>query len=281
MITTSHWTRRTALLLFGIAIGFTVFLTLGAAPVSADDDPDVDRRTGEKLGKRQTIIYDQFKLKRGQAGEMEGREPDKVSIGTLWTVELGDWFITGKRGGQVVEQSPEDWYPASDKRVNIGAESANVKVSSRIKRGSGTQYFGVTARHKSDVDWLGAWFDPLGWPAGPGQSCPNGQERCGAIVLGAKDQSTAPDQFIELRRARYEWRPGKKHTIALTVVDDQVRVSVDRRVLIEREFEGLGDATEVGLFSRGAGDAEFEDFVASGRDRLEPVTKKGKEESKR
>lgn len=274
LITTAHWTRRTALLLFGIAIAFAVFVTVGAAPVVADDDPDEDRRSGEKLGGRKTLIYDQFSLKREQSRDLEGREPDKASIGTVWEVELGDWYILGRKGGSVVERSPEDWSDATDKRVNIDAETANLTVSSSIKRGDGYQYFGVTTRHSGPVDWLGAWFDPEGWPAGgpgSGEPCPRGQERCGAIVLGAKDQSQAPAEFIELLRARYDWREGKKGTISLAVIDDQVEVRAGGKVMIRAEFAGLGDATEVGLFSRGEGETAFEDFKASGRVRLKKV----------
>ncbi len=69
MITTALWTRRVALLLLAAAIGVTMFLTVGAAPASAKDG-------------RQTLIYDQFTLGKGESGEMNGREPDSASTGT-------------------------------------------------------------------------------------------------------------------------------------------------------------------------------------------------------
>ena len=275
MITTAHWTKRAPLLLFAVAIAFAVFVTVGAAPVVADDDPDEDRRSGEKLGGRKTLIYDQFSLKREQSRDLDGREPDRASIGTVWEVELGDWHILGRKGGEVVERSLGYWEYVPDKRVNIDAETANLAVSSSIKRGDGYQYFGVTTRHSGPVDWLGAWFDPEGWPSGgpgSGEPCPRGQERCGAILLGAKTQSSNPvPPYHDLRRARYDWREGKKGTISLAVIDDQVEVRVGGKVMIRAEFAGLGDATEVGLFSRGEGETAFENFKASGRVRLKKV----------
>jgi len=271
MITTALWTRRVALLLLAAAIGVTMFLTVGAAPASAKDG-------------RQTLIYDQFTLGKGESGEMNGREPDSASIGTLWVEELGDWYVVGRKGGRVVERSPEDWSVASDKRVNIDAQTADVVVSSEIKRGDGYQYFGVTARHTGPVDWLGAWFDPEGWPAdvGAGQTCPGGESRCGAIVLGAKE-NPEPGVVIwsELRRARYDWPKGKTHKISLEVNGDEVRVLVGKKVMIEAQFSGLGDATGVGLFSRGAGEAEFKDFKASGSDPLEGAMGHGKKKPKK
>ena len=266
MITTAHWTRRTALLLFGIAIGFTVFLTVGATPASAK-------------GERQTLIHDQFTLGGGESGEIGGREPDKASIGTLWVEELGDWYIVGRKGGRAVERSPENWYGATDKRVNIDADTADVIVSSEIKRGDGYQYCGVTARHSGLYDWLGAWFDPEGW----GEDCPGAPgDRCGAILLGAKTQSSNPNPpYHDLRRVRYDWPKGKTHTISLEVVGDDVRVLVGKKVMIEAQFSGLGDATGVGLFSRGAGEAEFKDFKATGRDRLEAETTDGPKKPKK
>lgn len=275
-----RWLRRAWIPMLGMALVLSMFLTAGSVTALADDDPDFDSRNGEKLGERKTLIYDRFTLDKGQSADMDGREPDTASIGSTWSVEFGAWEITGRRGGQAVERSPDDWTIAPDKRVNIDARSANVIVSSRIKRGSGYQYSGVTARHSGPVDWLGAWFDPEGWPPGvPGsfELCPDGLARCGAIVLGAKDQSQAPGQFIELYRARFDWREGKKHTITLVVIGNRVRVLVDGRVRIEATFEGLGDATEVGLFSRGAGETQFENFLATGRVRLGAVVKKAVE----
>jgi len=270
LITTAHWTRRTALLLFGIAIGFTVFLTVGATPASAKDE-------------RQTLIHDQFTLGGGESGEMGGREPDKASIGTLWVEELGDWYIVGRKGGRAVELTEGWWKDASDKRVNIDAETADVMVSSSIKRGDGYQFFGVTARHSGPVDWLGAWYEPDGWVADPeaGRTCPGGQPSCGAIVLGAKETPPVLPPFDELKRARYDWPKGKTHTISLEVVGDDVRVLVGKKVMIEAQFSGLGDATGVGLFSRGAGEAEFKDFKVSGRDRPEAETTDGPKKPKK
>jgi len=276
LIAAAHWTKRAALLLLALAIGFTVFLTVGAAPASAKDG-------------RQTLIYDQFTLKPGQSRDMDEREPDKTSIGTLWSVELGDWQILGRKGGKVVELTEGWWKYASDKRVNIDAETADVTVSSKIKRRGGYQYFGVTARHSGLVDWLGAWFDPEGWPPNgvSGEACPGGDERCGAIVLGAKDHDlplppeTADDEFIELERARYKWPKGKTHTISLAVVGNLVTVRVGKKVMIRAEFSGLGDATEVGLFSRGEGETEFENFKATGRDQQEAETAGGQKKPKK
>ena len=273
MITTAHWTKRAPLLLLAVAIAFAVFLTVGAATAAADDDPDEDRRSGEKLDSRKTLIYDQFSLKREQSRDLDGRKPDKVHRGSRWSVELGDWYIPGRSGGSVVERSEGYWEYVLDKRVNIDSKAANVAVLSRIKRSDGHQLFGVTARHSGPVDWLGAWFDPWGWPSDPlaGEECPDDAARCGAIVLGAKDQSQTPDDFIELERARFEWDEGETSTISLTVVDNQVTVRVGTRVMIRAEFVGLGDATEVGLFSRGKGETAFENFKASGRVRLKKV----------
>ena len=268
LITTAHWTRRAALLLLGVAIACTAFVALGVEAASADSDPDVDARTGDRLGARHRLIFDRFTLKPGQSRDMDGREPDTASIGTTWSVELGIWRILGRKGGSVVERSPEDWSVATDKRVNIDAERANVFVSSRIKRRGGYQYFGVTARHSGPVDWLGAWFDPEGWPPNGGEGCPGGQERCGAIVLGAKDQYSAPGEFIELERARFDWRKGKTHVISLAVLGGRVTVRVGTRVMIRAEFSGLGDATEVGLFSRGKGSTQVQNFLATGRIRF-------------
>jgi len=56
--------------------------------------------------------------------------------------------------------------------------------------------------------------------------------------------------------------------ISLAVVGDRVTVRVGREVMIRAEFSGLGDATEVGLFSRGKGSTQFKNFVATGRVRL-------------
>ena len=280
LITTAHWTK-TAGLLLGVVVACAAFLTLGAAPVSADDDPDFDARTGDRLDVRRALIFDQFSLEAGQPRDMDGRAPDTASIGTLWAVELGDWYILGRKGGSVVERSPEEWYVATDKRANIDAERANVLVRSRIKRRGGYQYFGVTARHSGPVDWLGAWFDPEGWPSDPasGEECPGHAARCGAIVLGAKDQDQAPEQFIELERARFDWNQGKTHVVSLAVVGDQVTVRVGTRVMIRAEFSGLGDATEVGLFSRGKGSTEFQNFLVTGRLRLARLTEEAAEHS--
>jgi len=269
LITTAHWTKRAPLLLLAVAIAFAVFLTVGTATAAADDDPDEDRRSGEKLGKRQTLIYDEFTLKREQSRDMDGRKPDEVHRGSRWSVELGDWQIADRKGGEVVERSLGYWEYVPDKRVNIDSKSANVAVSSSIKRGTGYQYFGVTARHSGPVDWLGAWFDPEGW----GEGCPGEPgDRCGAILLGAKTQSSNPvPPYHDLRRVRYEWDEGETSTISLTVIGNQVTVRVGGKVMIRAEFDGLGDATEVGLFSRGAGETAFENFKASGRVRLKKV----------
>ena len=280
LTTTVHW-KRTATLLLAVAIVCAAAVTLGVATATADDDPEVDRRTGHKLGKRNTLIYDQFRVRRDESRDLDGREPDRASIGSLWGVELGDWEIVGRRGGSVVEGTDVWWQNASDKRVNIDAETANLTVTSKIRRGEGYQYFGVTARHNGPVEWLGAWFDPEGWPPGgpgSGEPCPNDQSRCGAIVLGAKDPNwvwpdgnTHPGWFVELLRARYEWRPGKKRTISLAVLDDLVQVQVNGKAKINAEFSGLGDATEVGLFSRGAGETKFENFKVTGRVRFKKI----------
>lgn len=87
-------------------------------------------------------------------------------------------------------------------------------------------------------------------------------------MLGARDQSQASENFIELLRARADRREGKKGAIILTVIDDQVEVRVGGKVMIRAEFDGLGDATEVGLFSRGEGETAFDNFKASGRVRV-------------
>ena len=276
LIATAHWTKRAALLLLALAIGFTVFLTVGAAPASAK-------------GGRQTLIYDQFTLDPGQSRDMNGREPDKASIGSVWAVErdesdelLGDWWIVGRKGGKVVERSLGYWEYVLDKRVNIDAETADVMVSSRIKRGDGHQLFGVTARHIGPVDWLGAWFDPWGWvPEGLDHKDCSDLLCSGAIVLGMKDQLQARDGFIELERARFEWREGRTQEISLTVVGNLVTVRVGKRVLIRAQFTGLGDATEVGLFSRGEGDTEFKNFKVTGRDQQEAETAGGPKKPKK
>ena len=87
-------------------------------------------------------------------------------------------------------------------------------------------------------------------------------------MLGAKDQDSAPGQFIELERARFDWCKGRTHVISLAIVGDRVTVRVGRRVMIRAEFSGLGDATEVGLFSRGKGSTQFKNLLATGRVRL-------------
>ena len=45
-------------------------------------------------------------------------------------------------------------------------------------------------------------------------------------------------------------------------------MDVGLRLMIQAEFDGLGDATEVGLFSRGKGTTRYQNFIASGRLRL-------------
>ena len=114
LITTAHWTRRTALLL-AVTIALAVFVTMGATPASAKNG-------------RKTLISDEFGLEGGQSGDMDGREPDEGQRNSRWAVELGDWYIIGDEGGTVVERSTEPLGIASDKRVKSRRQETREKA---------------------------------------------------------------------------------------------------------------------------------------------------------
>ena len=44
---------------------------------------------------------------------------------------------------------------------------------------------------------------------------------------------------------------------------------LNNKVIIDAEFSGLSDATGVGLFSKGIGGAEFQQFKSTGRERMD------------
>jgi hypothetical protein len=64
-----------------------------------------------------------------------------------------------------------------------------------------------------------------------------------------------------------DWKGSK--WLTLSVQGDQVSVWLNNKVIIDAEFSGLSDATGVGLFSKGIGGAEFQQFKSTGRERMD------------
>jgi hypothetical protein len=150
-----------------------------------------------------------------------------------------------------METSPEEWYVASDKRATIDARRADVQVSAEIRHEGDKQFVGVVARYTGMLDWLGFWYDGHG-----------------ELVLGAKKTGSG-EPFWELRRAAFDWKPGKTHTLSLRVHGSDVFAYLDKKVVIVLEgVEVVGDATSAGIFSRGAGSAAFKSFVVTGQQRV-------------
>ncbi len=268
------WTGRGRRLAVAALIAGAVLLALGGTAAAG----------GKSLQARAILIWDKFNLEDGDPLQLDGRVPDTVDAGAEWAVDTGIWSLGGKPGrGYVTEDSGTPRILTEDKRVNIDAGSANVHVEATINYKVGnpndTQFFGVTARFGAHLEWVGAWYEPYGWDGKLLGGCKRGQDWCGAILLAAKEipNPEEPDYVVFYEgRARYEWGQGKKHRIAISADGGVLTASVDDRDLVQTAvFPSLGDATLVGMFSRGPGAARFEEFKVSGQEPVEAVSASG------
>lgn len=220
------------------------------------------------------LILDKFDEK--NATEISLHSPNTAPLGSSWLVEenIGNWEV---QKGKAKELSTAINLYSYDYRAVIDAGSGNADVSAEVKLKiypNGDQGWGVVARWSGDHDWLMAFHDGVGdlilgkkvsdedqWgnhehedEDEPGGWIPYVDDDTLHSVLGA---------FQELGRVSMDWSTGSKartHTITIETSGDIITVLADGDLVLTRLDHGDMDSTVVGIFSRGTGKNQFEEF---------------------
>lgn len=190
------------------------------------------------------LIQDKFDEKNKTA--LVDHTPNQDVIGDGWSVELGEWEV---HKGKAKELSTAPWHPSSDYRALIDSGEADVSVELKAKLyQDGDQFWGVVARYSGPTDWLMAFHDGVG-----------------DLVLGKVASDELGLGFQELGRYAIDWKPGAKaktHTIKLVAVDTAITVYADGDPVISAVDHGNLSSGVVGMFSRGQGKNQYQEFKA-------------------
>jgi hypothetical protein len=196
-----------------------------------------------------TLILDKFDGKK--ATEITAHTPNTDTVGDGWFVELGVWEV---KKGKAKELSTALAPVSSDYRALIDSGNADVSAEVKLKvYQEGDQFWGVVARHTSQTDWLMAFHDGIG-----------------DLILGK--MATGEDRFgnsgttyfQELGRVPMDWKPGKKaktHTITIVTAGPSITVLADGELVITADDHGPMTSGVVGIFSRGTGKNQFDQFT--------------------
>lgn len=196
-----------------------------------------------------TLILDKFDEKNATA--LIDHDPDEDVVGDGWSVELGVWEV---KKGKAKELSTALAPVSSDYRALIDSGNADVSAEVKLKvYQEGDQFWGVVARHTSQTDWLMAFHDGIG-----------------DLILGK--MATGEDRFgnsgttyfQELGRVPMDWKPGKKaktHTITIVTAGPSITVLADGELVITADDHGPMTSGVVGIFSRGTGKNQFDQFT--------------------
>jgi hypothetical protein len=78
----------------------------------------------------------------------------------------------------------------------------------------------------------------------------------GDLVLGSPNDTG----FGELGRVAYHWPGGKVHQMSLTITPGDIVASIDGTPIIERGNPNLLDSSKAGIFLRGGGTTQIQEF---------------------
>ena len=199
-----------------------------------------------------TLIHDKFDEK--NKTEISAHTPNTAPIGSSWLVELGTWQV---HKGKAKELSTAPKVNSSDYRATINATTADSSVLAKVYPNS-DQMWGVTTRYTGERDWIMAFHDGVG-DLILGKKRPHENEH--GVDVGI--EGTHAGWFHELKRVPMDWSTGSKartHTIEIVTTGDTIRVYADGDLVITREDDILMTSPHVGIFSRGTGKNQFDEF---------------------
>jgi hypothetical protein len=208
-----------------------------------------------------TLILDKFDEKKATA--LVDHTPNDDNTGIVdngWFIENNDGNWEAKKG-KAKELSTVPRLDSNDYRALIDSDYSDVSASVKVKiYQDGDQLWGVVARWSGDHDWLMAFHDGVG-----------------ALILGKKVFNEDKDGhyadpdidgsgaggFQELKRVPMDWSAGKKgktHTIKIITEGSDITVLADGDSVITEQDHGDMSSTIVGMFSRGTGKNQFDEF---------------------
>ncbi len=196
------------------------------------------------------LILDKFDEKNETS--LIDHAPNEDIVGGGWSVELGQWEVYK---GKAKELSTAPRPVSSDYRATIDSGESDVSVELKTKiYQDGDQFWGVVARHSGQLDWIMAFHDGVG-------DLVLGKMVTGETASGA----VGITDFQELGRYAIDWKPGSKaktHTIRLVTVDTAITVYADGEAVISAVDHGNMSSGIVGMFSRGQGKNQYQEFKA-------------------
>lgn len=188
------------------------------------------------------IILDKFDEKHKTA--LVDHTPNDDLLGGGWSVELGEWEV---HKGNAKELSTAPRPVSSDYRALIDSGESDISVELKTKIfQDGDQFWGVVARHSGPTDWLMAFHDGVR-----------------DLVLGKMAADEIGLGFQELGRYAIDWKPGSKaktHTIRMVVANTAITVYADGEAVISGTDHGDLSSGTVGMFSRGHGKNQYQEF---------------------
>jgi len=194
----------------------------------------------------ESVIYDTFT----EAGSVSlaSHIPDK-DAGSGWStgaggIGEGTWVVETDSARQTILPDIGDLHAV----IDAGVADVDIRVDVHWRdAGAGDPPFrtaGLVFRYESESDWYKVFY-----------------VESGELILA---KFTNPGGFKEVGRVAVEWDDDSVHRLRVRKNGNSIRVYGDTdQLLIFRSDSSLAGSTNVGLFTRGADDIKFDNFIVA------------------